>query len=99
VQEKKGINVLYMEDLKTPLRSDLFASCGAGNERNTCAMAYFPVVKTRLGWGNLFKIIGNKALVEFDYTYLVELPLEAVDLAGVDLAGVELEEAKTGENV
>lgn len=52
-------------------------------------MAYPPAVMTKMGHGHLFKIDKNKALVEFDYMYLVELPLDDVDLTGVDLREIE----------
>lgn len=51
-------------------------------------MAYPPLVKTKMGPGHLFKIYKNIALVEYDYMYLVEMPLEDVDLTGVDLKRV-----------
>lgn len=54
-------------------------------------MSYPPPIKTKIGPGRLFKIVGDKALVEFDYMYLVELPIQDVDLKGVDLASVEIE--------
>lgn len=52
-------------------------------------MAYPPAVMTKMGLGYLFKIDKNKALVEFDYMYLVEMPLEDVNLTGVDLKEIE----------
>lgn len=62
-------------------------------------MAYPPEIKTKYDPGRLFKIIGNKVLVEYDYMYLVELPIEDVELSGVDLKNVELLEPPEIENV
>lgn len=62
-------------------------------------LAYPPEVKTKYGPGRLFKIIGSKVLVEYDYMYLVELPIEDVELSGVDLKNVELLEPPETENV
>lgn len=61
-------------------------------------MAYPPAVMTKKGHGHLFKIDKNKALVEFDYMYLVELPLDDVDLTGVDLQNVEVEKERGDED-
>jgi len=57
-----------------------------------------PSVKTRYGPGKLFKIAGDKAIVEFDYTYLVELSLDDVELDGVDLSNVKMSEAGSEED-
>lgn len=48
-------------------------------------MQYRPYVKTKVGSGRLFEIVGDKALIEFDYMYLVEMKLEDVDLTGINL--------------
>ena len=61
-------------------------------------MARLPSVKTRYGWGKLFKIAGDKAIVEFDYAYLVELSLKDVELDDVDLSDVEMSEAGSNED-
>ncbi len=58
-------------------------------------MPYPPEVMTRLGPGRLFKIVGNKAWVEFDYMYLVELRLEDIlgDIEALkQMEGVEVDE-------
>lgn len=52
-------------------------------------MDYFPHVRTNVGSGRLFRIEGNKAIVEFDYMYLVELSIANVCLDGIDLSRVE----------
>lgn len=53
-------------------------------------MKRHPFVNTRLGRGRLFKIEGDMAHVEFDFLYLVEIPLHKLDLKGVDLSNVEI---------
>ena len=53
-------------------------------------MSYPPYVNTKIGTGRLFKILGDKAHVEFDYMYLVELPLTDVSIKGVDMTNVEI---------
>lgn len=45
-----------------------------------------PYVRTRLGPGILYEIKDGHALVEFEYTYLVEIPLKDIDLKGIDLS-------------
>lgn len=52
---------------------------------------YHPVVKTKLGSGKLIKIVGDKALVEFDYSYLVELSINDVELHDVDIKKMLIE--------
>jgi len=52
--------------------------------------SYPPAVNTRIGPGRLFRIEGKKAVVEFDFMYLVELPLSDVDIKGIDLTNVEV---------
>jgi len=52
-------------------------------------MEYRPHVKTNLGIGRLFRIKGNMAHVEFDYMYLVEIPINEVCLDGIDLVMIE----------
>ncbi len=52
-------------------------------------MDYRPNINTNIGPGRLFRIVGDMAHVEFDYMYLVELPLSNICLQGVDLAKVE----------
>jgi hypothetical protein len=47
-------------------------------------MEYRPHVNTNIGPGRLFRIDGNMAHVEFDYMYLVEIPITDVDLDGID---------------
>ncbi|ADI02554.1 hypothetical protein Slip_1799 [Syntrophothermus lipocalidus DSM 12680] len=43
-----------------------------------------PYVDTRLGRGRLFRILGDRVHVEFDYMYLVELRVSDVDLSGIE---------------
>ncbi len=50
---------------------------------------YRPHVNTNIGPGRLFRIDGNMAHVEFDYMYLVEIPITNVDLDGIDPAMIE----------
>ena len=52
-------------------------------------MKYYPHVYTKVGSGRLFRIEGNKAIVEFDYMYLVELPIADVCFDGIELSRVE----------
>lgn len=52
-------------------------------------MKYHPHVNTDIGPGRLFRIEGAMAHVEFDYMYLVEIPLNRVCLDDVDLARME----------
>lgn len=52
-------------------------------------MDYFPHVNTKVGTGRLFRIEGNIAYVEFDYMYLVELPIADVCLDGINLSMIE----------
>lgn len=53
-------------------------------------MEYRPHVNTNIGPGRLFRIVGDMAHVEFDFMYLVALPLRDVDLARIDLTDVEI---------
>lgn len=50
-----------------------------------------PLVMTRLGPGILYKIKKDNAIVEFEYTYLVEIPLKDLDLTEVDLSNVDVD--------
>lgn len=52
-------------------------------------MEYRPHVNTNIGPGQLFRIEGNMAHVEFDYMYLVEIPITNVCLVDVDLNRIE----------
>ncbi len=52
-------------------------------------MEYRPHVKTNIGPGRLYRIEGNMAHVEFDYMYLVEIPIAEVCMDGIDLAMIE----------
>lgn len=52
----------------------------------------YPNVNTKCGMGRLFKIEGNKAYVEFDFLYLVELLITEVELSGVDMEKMETKE-------
>ena len=52
-------------------------------------MEYRPHVKTNIGPGRLYRIDGNMAHVEFDYMYLVEIPIADVCLDGIDPAMIE----------
>lgn len=52
-------------------------------------MEYRPRVKTDVGTGRLVRIKGNMAHVEFDYMYLVEVPISKVCLGDIDLSMVE----------
>lgn len=52
-------------------------------------MEYRPHIKTNIGPGRLYRIEGNMAHVEFDYMYLVEVPISKIYLQDIDLAMVE----------
>lgn len=52
---------------------------------------YQPAVQTKLGSGKLIKIVGDKALVEFDYSYIVELSINDIELRDVDIKNVLIE--------
>ncbi len=52
-------------------------------------MEYRPQVNTKIGPGRLYRIEGNMAHVEFDYMYLVEIPIIDVSLQGIELAMIE----------
>jgi len=47
-------------------------------------MEHNPYVKTRVGWGRLFRIAEKKVLVEFDYMYLVELGYDDIDWSSIN---------------
>lgn len=46
-------------------------------------MEHKPYIKTKVGWGRLWRVEKNRVLVEFDYMYLVELKREDVDWSTV----------------
>ncbi|NLV16038.1 MAG: hypothetical protein GXY50_02340 [Syntrophomonadaceae bacterium] len=50
---------------------------------------YRPHVNTDIGPGCLYRIVGAMAHVEFDYMYLVEIPLSKVCLKNIDLSKVD----------
>lgn len=50
---------------------------------------YRPHVNTDIGPGCLYRIVGTMAHVEFDYMYLVEIPLSKVCLKDIDLSMVD----------